>query len=81
MTNNLTLDTQMRDVEQRAAFQSALEDMGVTLTSSSSFERAFARTRLAADENGHVRGDRLRAIVEDAESGMEVLQGVADSFR
>jgi isopropylmalate/homocitrate/citramalate synthase len=81
MTKTITFDKQMRDGEQRAAFQSALEEMGMTLTSSSSFERAFARTRDAADENGRVPGERLRAIVEDAESSMEMLQGVSDSFR
>lgn len=81
MTKTITFDKRMRDVEQRAAFQDALEEMGVTLTSASSFERAFARTRDAADKNGKVPGYRLQAIVDDAESGMEVLQDVTDSFR
>lgn len=81
MTRTITFDKEMRDGEQRAAFQSALDEMGVSFTSPSSFERAFARTKDAADQNGEVTGDRLQAIVDDVVSGMEVFQGVADSFR
>lgn len=81
MTRTITFDKTLRDGEQRAAFKNALDDMGVTLTSSSSFERAFARVKEAAAPNGEVRGDRLQAIVDDAETGMEIFQGVADSFR
>ena len=55
--------------------------MGVTLTSSSAFERAFSRSKAAADSKGQIRGDRLRAIVDEAESGMEVFREVSDSFR
>lgn len=80
MTKTITLDTRLQEGEQREAFQSALAEMGVTFTSSSSFERAFARTREAADDNGRVPGDRLQSIVDDVVSGMEMLQGVADSF-
>lgn len=81
MTRTITFDKRMQEGEQRAAFQSALDEMGVNFTSPSSFERAFARTRDAADQNGEVAGDRLQAIVDDVVSGMEVFQGVADSFR
>jgi len=81
MTRTITFDNKMKDGEQRAAFQSALEEMGVSFTSASSFERAFARTKDAVDENGEVTGERLQAIVDDVVSGMEVFQGVADSFR
>jgi hypothetical protein len=81
MTRTITFDMKMKDGEQRAAFQSALNDMGVSFTAASSFERAFARTKDAADRNGEVTGDRLQAIVDDVVSGMEVFQGVADSFR
>jgi len=81
MTRTITFDRMMKDGEQRAAFQSALDEMGVSFTSPSSFERAFARTKDAADQNGEVTGDRLQAIVDDVVSGMEVFQGVADSFR
>jgi hypothetical protein len=80
MTKPIKLDKNLEDREQRAVFQHALDEMGVTLTSSSSFERAFARTKDAADQNGQVRGDRLQAIVDDVVSGMEMLQGVAESF-
>jgi hypothetical protein len=71
----------MLDGEQRLAFKSALDDMGVAFTSSSSFERAFSRTKEAADRNGQVNGARLQAIVDEVESGMEIFQGVADSYR
>lgn len=81
MTRTITLDKRMQDGEQRAAFRYALDEMGVTFRSPSSFERAFARTKDAADQNGEVPGDRLQAIVDDVMSGMEVFQDVADSFR
>lgn len=80
MTKPLTIDTTKRDHEQREAFRGALDRMGVTLTSSS-FELAFARIREIAHQTGEVPGDRLQAIVNDAVSGMEVFQDVADSFR
>lgn len=81
MTRTITLDKTLMDGEQRAAFKNALDDMGVTFTSSSSFERAFSRTKEAANRNGVVTGARLQAIVDEAESGMEIFRGVADSFR
>jgi hypothetical protein len=82
MTNKtITLDWTLKEGDQRVAFQHALDEMGVTLTSSSSFERAFARTKDAADRNGEVPGHRLQAIVDEVVSGMEMLQGVADTFR
>ena len=81
MTRTITLDNTKEEGEQRAAFQSALDEMGVNFTSPPSFERAFARTRDAADHRGQVPGHRLQAIVDDVMSGMEVFQGIADSFR
>ena len=81
MTRTITFDNEMLDGEQRLAFKNALDDMGVTFTSSSSFERAFSRTKEAADRNGQVNGARLQAIVDEVESGMEIFQGVADSYR
>jgi hypothetical protein len=81
MTRTITLDRHMKDGDQRAAFQHALDDMGVMFTSPSSFERAFSRTKEAADVNGEVPGERLQAIVDDVVSGMEVFQDVADSFK
>lgn len=81
MTRTITIDNTMQDGDQRAAFQHALDDLGVTLNSSSSFERAFTRLKEAADSQGHVSGERFRAIVDEVESGMEVFQGVADTFR
>jgi hypothetical protein len=81
MNRTINLDKTLMDGEQRAAFKNALDDMGMTLTSSSSFERAFSRTKQAAGRNGMVTGARLRAIVDEVESGMEIFQGVADSYR
>ncbi len=81
MTKTITFDKSLQDGDQRVAFKTALDDMGVTFTSSSSFERAFSRSKEAADSNGEVRGDRLQAIVDEVESGMEIFQGVADSYR
>lgn len=81
MTRTITLDRSMKDGDQRAAFQHALDEMGVSFNSPSSFERAFARIKEAADDNGEVPGARLQAIVDDVVSGMEVFQGVADSYR
>jgi isopropylmalate/homocitrate/citramalate synthase len=72
-------DTQ-RDHDQRRELKTTLDRMGVSLTSSS-FERVFARIREIADQSGEVSEDRLKAIVDDAVSGMEVFQGVADSYR
>ncbi|HUF14672.1 MAG TPA: hypothetical protein VMQ46_02155 [Acidimicrobiia bacterium] len=77
----ITMDMTLRDGEQRAAFKEALDQMGVTLTSSSSFETAFTRMKEAADRYGQVPGHRIRAIVDEVESGMEILKGVSDSFR
>ena len=81
MTRTITVDQNQMDREQRAAFKHDLDEMGVTLKSSSSFERAFTRAKEVADHNGEVTGDRLQAIVDEAESGMEIFQGVADSYR
>lgn len=81
MTRTITLDKKMQEGDQRAAFRNALDEMGVSFTSPSSFERAFVRTRDAADHNGQVAGHRLQAIVDDVVSGAEVFQGIADSFR
>lgn len=81
MTRTITFDNTLQDGEQRLAFQSALEEMGVSFASSSAFERAFTRTKEVAKRNGRVTGARLEAIVDEAESGMEIFQGVADSYR
>ena len=81
MTRTITFDNTMEDGDRRAVFQHALDDMGVRLNSSSSFERVFARLKEAADSQGHVSGVRFRAIVDEVESGMVVFQGVADTFR
>jgi isopropylmalate/homocitrate/citramalate synthase len=81
MNRTITLDKTQMDGEQRAAFKDALDEMGVTLSSSPSFERAFSRTKQAASRNGEVTGARLRAILDEVESGMETFRGVADSFR
>lgn len=79
--NAIRFDTTLQDSDLREAFQRALDEIGVTLTSSKSFERAFARTREAAERSSRLTDDQLREIVDDVVSGMEVFQDVADSFR
>ncbi|HWB87839.1 MAG TPA: hypothetical protein VG872_01375 [Acidimicrobiia bacterium] len=76
----ITLSQAMKDGEQRAAFRHALDEMGVSLASSS-FERAFARTKSAADRDGQVSAPRVQAIVDEVVSGMETFQEVTDTFR
>ena len=76
----VTLNRSMEEGEQRAAFRSALDEMGVSL-GASSFEWAFARTKTAADHEGLVTAPRIKAIVDEVVSGMETFQGVSDSFR
>jgi hypothetical protein len=79
--NAIRFDTTLQDSDLREAFQRALDEIGVTLTSSKSFERALARTREAAERSSRLTDDQLREIVDDVVSGMEVFQDVADSFR
>lgn len=76
----ITLNQAQHDGEQRAAFRHALDEMGVTL-GSSSFEWAFARTKSAADHNGQVPAPRIKAIVDEVVSGMETFQDVTETFR
>ena len=46
-----------------------------------SFERAFQRVAQAESRNGFLNDDQLRSIVDEATSGAEALEGVAESFR
>jgi 2-isopropylmalate synthase len=64
----------------RAAFRHSLAEIGVELNSTA-FETAFARMKEMADHTGEVSRDQIRLIVEDVVSGIEVLDGVAASFR
>ncbi len=64
----------------RAAFKHSLGKIGVTL-SGQSFETAFARMKETADRFGEVSLHQIRLIVDDVVSDMEVLDGVAASFR
>lgn len=81
MTRTITFDNTMMDRDQRRAFKIALDEMGVTFNSSSSFEQAFSRSKEAAERDGRVSGARLQAIVDEVESDMATFQGVADSYR
>ena len=81
MTNAITFDPTQRESQLREAFQHALDERGIALNSSKSFERAFARALEAADHSNQVSAERLAEIVDDVVSGMEVFQGVADSYR
>lgn len=57
-----------------------VETMGVEM-SRQAYDRAVARTRKAADVSGEVSDTQVHAIVDDAISGSEVLQGVTESFK
>ena len=64
----------------RAAFKHTLAGMGVQLNAAA-FEQAFARMKELADHSGELTQVQIRLIVEDVVSGIEVLDGVAASFR
>ena len=64
----------------RAAFKHSLAHLGIDL-GHTAFEKAFGRMKEIADRSGAISEDQLRAIVDDVVSGMEVLDGVAASFR
>ncbi len=64
----------------RAAFRHALDQIDVEL-SETAFEAAFARMKEMADQSGEVSPEQIRGIVDEVVSGLEVLDGVAASFR
>jgi 2-isopropylmalate synthase len=64
----------------RAAFKHALDRIGADL-SAPAFERAFGRMKEMADRSGEVPDWRLQAIVDEVVSGMEIMEGVAETFR
>ena len=64
----------------RAAFRHILEQIGFELNNTA-FEHAFSRMKDVADQSGEVSQGQIRLIVEDVVSGIEVLDGVAASFR
>ncbi len=64
----------------RAAFRHALDQIDVEL-SDTAFEAAFARMKEMADQSGEVSPEQIRGIVDEVVSGLEVLDGVAASFR
>jgi 2-isopropylmalate synthase len=64
----------------RAALKHSLATMGVDLTPTA-FEKAFLNMKKAADVQGEVSETQLRGIVDDVVTGMEMFEGVAESFR
>lgn len=68
------------DDPSRDRVNDAVETMGLEMTDYA-FDRAVSRTRRAADVSGDVSDTQVHAIVDDAISGAQVLQGVAESFR
>jgi 2-isopropylmalate synthase len=64
----------------RAAFKHKLSTLGIDLNDQS-FEMAFARIKEVADRSGEVSLHQIRSIVEDMVSGLEVMDGVAATFR
>jgi 2-isopropylmalate synthase len=63
----------------RAAFKHSLAEIGIDL-SGTAFEEAFAKMKDVADETGEVSPERIRLIVEEVVSGVEVMDGVSASF-
>jgi 2-isopropylmalate synthase len=63
----------------RAAFKHSLAEIGIELNGTA-FEKAFMRMKDVADQAGEVFQDRIRLIVEEVVSGVEVLDGVSASF-
>ncbi|REK21648.1 MAG: hypothetical protein DWQ40_03745 [Actinobacteria bacterium] len=70
----------MNQSSGRAAFEHCLATMDVDLNQTA-FEKAFLQTKKAADVQGEVSENQLRAIVDDVVTGMEVFEGVTESFR
>jgi 2-isopropylmalate synthase len=63
----------------RAAFKHSLAEIGIDLDGTA-FEKAFTRMKDVADHVGEVSQERIRLIVEEVVSGVEVLDGVSASF-
>lgn len=63
----------------RAAFRYSLAEIGIDLNGTA-FEKAFTRMKDVADHVGEVSQERIRLIVEEVVSGVEVLDGVSASF-
>ncbi|HVR76868.1 MAG TPA: 2-isopropylmalate synthase [Acidimicrobiia bacterium] len=63
----------------RAAFKHSLAEIGIDLNGTA-FEKAFTRMKDVADHVGEVSQERIRLIVEEVVSGVEVLDGVSASF-
>jgi isopropylmalate/homocitrate/citramalate synthase len=66
--------------DQRADLGQWLSRLGVDL-GEAGFERAFARMKEISDRSGAISEDQLRSIVDEAVSGMEVLDEVAASYK
>ncbi len=64
----------------RAAFKHSLASLGVDL-GPVAFEKAFLQMKKAADVQGEVSESQLRALVDEVVTGMEMFEGVAESFR
>jgi isopropylmalate/homocitrate/citramalate synthase len=68
----------MRD--PRADLELWLSERGISL-GETGFEKALSRVKDSADSTGAVSEGQLRSIVEEAVSGMEVLDDVAASYQ
>lgn len=64
----------------RAAFKYCLATMEVDLNPTA-FEKAFLQMKKVADIQGEVSENQLRSIVDDVVTGLEMFEGVAESFR
>jgi hypothetical protein len=66
--------------EHRAEFERRLSKLGISL-GAAGFEAAYTRVRAASEGVGVISDNQLRSIVDDAVSGMEVLDEVAATYQ
>ncbi len=66
--------------DHRAELQQRLSQLGISL-GAAGFEAAYTRVRAVSDRAGAISDVQLRSIVDDAVSGMEVLDEVAATYQ
>jgi len=66
--------------DHRAEFQQRLSKLGISI-GAAGFEAAYTRVRAVSDRSGAISDAQLRSIIEDAVSGMEVLDEVAATYQ
>jgi hypothetical protein len=66
--------------DQRAELERRLSKLGISL-GAAGFEAAYTRVREISDRSGSISEGQLRSIIDEAVSGMEVLDEVAASYQ